>query len=298
VIDLRPVAEQEDAKVSATYQVDNAGDVKELDLVFATGSPRLDVTDFKVTLDGAPVTQQADDVKLPESWQGPKETPLFDGSTLNYRQRGSGARGFHVSLPPGAHTLVVTYSAEAATYHMKQPVIVHQFGYVLSPARTWKSFGGLDVTVHVPAGWQIAITPALARKGDTLTGTFPSIPADAIALTLRAPLGLYPVIDTIAMVLFGIVLIGGPVVCWRKGKKRWALLWSVLYLAAGVATMELAPSFLPPGQWDHRGYGIGLALLILSSPIVLVVGAIIATVGRRVQVKKLESGTVPSDMRL
>ena len=55
---------------------------------------------------------------------------------------------------------------------------------MLAPARAWDGFGGLDVTVHLPACWAAASRPELARVGDELRGSFDAVPADALALTV------------------------------------------------------------------------------------------------------------------
>jgi hypothetical protein len=63
-----------------------------------------------------------------------------------------------------------------------------QLAFVLSPARQWKGFGDLDVSVRVPSGWEVAVRPGLSRQGDVLSGHFNGIPADSIGVTTRMPL--------------------------------------------------------------------------------------------------------------
>jgi uncharacterized iron-regulated membrane protein len=96
-----------------------------------------------------------------------------------------------------------------------------QFAYILAPARSWAGFGGLDVTVHVPDDWSVASRPALQREGALLNGSFNDVPADAIALTLRPPVGTgYRIVKHSAWGFFVVVGIGGLVCCWRWRGRR------------------------------------------------------------------------------
>ena len=63
---------------------------------------------------------------------------------------------------------------------------------MLAPARAWDGFGGLDVTVRLPACWLAASRPGLTQVGGELRGTFESVPVDALAITVApcaAPTG-------------------------------------------------------------------------------------------------------------
>ncbi len=203
VIDLRPLVEPDGlVSVAATYHLENPGGEQRLDLVFAAGSG---TTDFQVVLDGrsvpfTPTTAEA----LPESWRAPGTTPLFDGGELQYHLVGEEeSMSFQLVVPPGGHDLAISYRADAASYRHGDPTVLRQFAYVLSPARTWAGFGGLDVSVHLPAGWNAAVTPAMDRDGDTLRRVFEDVPADAIALTVQAPVGNYWLVASAAGWCFG-----------------------------------------------------------------------------------------------
>lgn len=193
VIDLRPVARGEFAQVEATYRFRNDGPARQLELLFATGAN--EIAGFTVTLDGTPVPSAPRDVgELPKSWQPPEHTPGFDGAPLNYPiaklfPREIKTVGFTLAVSPGEHSITVTYRAQTTKNVRSYPVGYWQFAYVLAPAKSWDGFGKLDVTVHVPEGWRSASEPALTRDGDTLRGTFDGLPADALALTIQAPVG-------------------------------------------------------------------------------------------------------------
>ncbi|MBA4187311.1 MAG: hypothetical protein C0467_04750 [Planctomycetaceae bacterium] len=325
VIDLRPVARDQKAMVEATYQLQNNGAEQSLDLLFAGGS--YEVVEFEVLFDGKPIaTKPISGATIPDSWKPPKETPNFgDGQKLDYAP---GLRdfkysvklvGFSLTVPTGPHTLMVRYSAAAATNWLGQPTRHHQFAYVLAPARSWDGFGGLDVTLHLPEGWIAVVTPQLEREGDTLRGSFEHLPADSIAITFRAPEGRWyrPLIG-ISQSVFAAVGIAGLIVSWVMGRWRgrrtaqavnagqtripriwpWALaigmLWSVGVFASGLFAVYGAELTLPEGQVVKYGYGqlieaLGVGLL---APHVAVVGFLIAYVtGIIVQRKNL---TVPS----
>jgi hypothetical protein len=129
-------------------------------------------------------------------------------------------RGFSVTLPTGASTLVARYRARAAGTDEHRPTVTWLFPYVLAPAREWGSFGGLDVTAYVPDGWEAASTPALEREGEVLRGSFTGLPADNLVLAARAPPppGVRWAM-CLWMILYLIVFVGGGFLCLTVG--RW-----------------------------------------------------------------------------
>jgi hypothetical protein len=303
VIDLRPLAEPSGSvKVNATYQLDNTGAEKQLDLVFATGSPS---SEFRITLDGKPVASGLrPGAELPESWRPPASTPLFDGSALGYDLRDTALPiGVALVVPQGRHDLAISYLASTRRYRTGEPTVFHQFSYVLSPARTWAGFGGLDLTVHVPAGWRAAVTPALKREGDTLHAVFATVPADAVALTVQAPHGAYVVVKIASGVLFAIVALGGlfAIVALTRSRERrqrdagkltsgWSAfgrggLWGATFLLTGLVAIVGPDLALPAGQAGNYGYGQAFAILgvILGTIAAIAIGSIVSfVVARRV----------------
>ncbi len=175
-IDMRAVAESSMVAVSATYHLDNPGDAKQLDVVFVTGIGR--ALDFVATVDGKALATRPMPVpiELPPHWMLPE-----------YTRRGMETVGIRLEIPTGRHDVAVTYKAPAVLYHRREPTLRHQFPYILAPARTWGGFGGLDITVLVPAGWDAEITPPLKRAGDRFIGSFSSIPADSVLIEAHAP---------------------------------------------------------------------------------------------------------------
>lgn len=301
VIDMRPMIDRAAlAKVRATYHLDNRGVDKPLDLVFAMGSQ---ASAFRVTLDGVEITSTLpSDAPLPESWQPPTKTPGFDGGEHWYGLDNPPLSvAFKLVVPAGRHELAVTYNAQPVQFGLDS-VLAYQFGYVLSPARAWAGFGGLDLTVHVPEDWRIAITPALKREGDTLRGSFSTVPADAVALTIQTPTGWHTVVTIASRLLFALVAFGGlfGIGWWTRVDERRRLeanqfpfkaaafgrgvAWAVAFLAAGMFAI-FGPDLTVPGQAYHRGYGQGLAAVgvVFGSLLAIIVGSIASyIIARRV----------------
>ena len=225
--------------VSVAYSITNRGPTRELALVFASGAPS--TAGFSVLLDGQPVAAQpAISVTLPAEWLPPATTPGLDSADLLYldppqqmrtdagavvdwrHYPSSSARSttstyaFTVTIPTGNSALAVQYRAEPQQHRSggyTDNLNSYQFAYVLAPARAWDGFGGLDVTVRLPACWLAASRPGLTRVGDELRGSFDAVPADALALTVApcnaakpasfcAPAGLMLPLGALGIVLY------------------------------------------------------------------------------------------------
>jgi hypothetical protein len=229
-IDLRPLAQVEPARVEVVYQLSNGGAPKKLDLLFISGAAA--VSEFQVRLGdqllkSTPLSMEErfQFVKEePKEWKTPTTLPGISGKETYIHQRSlfeeGGPVAFSVTLPSGASTLRVCYRTRAAgADEYYYPTTTWQFPYILAPARAWASFGGLDVTVYLPAGWQSASEPALEREGDTLRGSFSSLPADVLSVAARVPVG--PEFErTIHWYtgLYVLAVLGGGGVCWLAGR--------------------------------------------------------------------------------
>ncbi|HEY0190845.1 MAG TPA: hypothetical protein VGC42_06950 [Kofleriaceae bacterium] len=294
VIDMRPVAASERARISATYQLDNRGAAATLALVFAAGERG--IVGFVVTLDGAAAGAHAVDGPLPPAWQAPPTTPRPGGGSASYdlSERDSAVLGFTLTIPPGVHALAVAYEAEALHHHDGGPTVLHQLAYVLAPARSWASFGGLEVSVQVPPGWDAAITPAMARTGDALHGAFGQLPADAIALSVQAPAPWFvPLQIALGLVALAVLAGGGFVVAaWSRRRSRpdavypsltraagMGFVWAAGFGAAGWLAIVAPAWTLPAGEADAlRGYAVLAygALVVLGALALWLIGAVVA----------------------
>jgi len=195
-IDLQPLETGSPARVEAIYKLSNPSEQQELDLLFAFGSP--DHSQCQVTLDGEIIPGEVREVEsMPVEWTPPEWTivpdkALMPGEPRALKYAGGMRRikpyGFQVTLLPGESELRVTYLEQAKTTFAR-PTMFRQFVYILSPARSWASFGGLDVTVFVPDHWIVKTKPALKRNGSALSGTFDHLPeSNHLEVTLRPPI--------------------------------------------------------------------------------------------------------------
>lgn len=298
-IDLQKLTDQRLVQVEAIYAIQNEGAARTVDLYFATGVN--EVQEFGVWLNDTPIASQlVTDVELPDSWQPPRSTPGLHGEAEVFYPGAELVQGtvpmrFTVQLLPGPQTLNVTYQAAATSnVSANQPTRYWQFSYSLAPARTWTAFGGLDLTILLPPGWNAATTPTLLRDGDHLIGNFSELPADAISITVQAPPGwLYSTILTIGWLTFGIALLGGALLCWRVGLVRgrttipgWpiaigmGLLWGVTVALTGLFLVLAPPATIAASQSGAYGYGTAFAVLgvILLSLLLIVIGFLIAII--------------------
>jgi len=298
VLDLRPLADDQPAVVDATYNVRNDGSARTLRLVFvATG---LVGNDNGVWLDGQPIsTTPAMTSVVPSSWEPPKTTPGIDGGALGYDIRANGTLTFALSLTAGRHRIRVHYGAHASAYSGDAPARYWQLGYVLAPARSWESFGGLDVDVRLPPGWRAASSPSLTRVGDVLTGSFRTIPADTLGLTVQAPIVATPrPIDLTPVAWLGGLIVAaaaGLLIGRWLGQRRRTLLWAVppacvvgilWAIAVLVSTAwDPAAAAVPASQvawtYDYGRGGAALAAAFLAFLAALLVLPVAAFAGRR-----------------
>lgn len=294
--DLRPLAEGAAAHVSVGYRVRNEGAETTVDLLFV--SPGIE--EGTVTVDGAavPAVPLAEPT-LPPEWAPPSAAPAIGGGEHRYTvvEPTGVALLFRARLGPGVHELLVAYEMRPSEYHGEEAYRDWQIGYVLAPARSWASFGTLELTVELPAGWEAETSLPTTRDGDRLRADFEGVPADTLAITVRHPLdaagpdgvGWAAVVAGCAATL----LIG-----WWAGRtaarRRWtsgraAVAVLALGIVGGTAVAALAAaamsSLVPapdPVQvsrtWEYGG-GYGAAGILLLGLWGGALAAVLGTVG-------------------
>jgi hypothetical protein len=301
-IDLRPLETGTFGIVEAVYHLQNDGPAQTLDLLFAFGTQTN--SDFRVTFNDRPIAGNAVKQRMPDEWLPPRVTPGLTGSdALEYGAGWSTVlpQSFSIDVPVGPSVLAVRYRAEVKhTYAL--PAMYREFAYILAPARAWAGFGGLDVTIHPPPHWTVAVSPALPRDGDLLRGHFDAIPADAIGMTLRPPVAAgYQRSKATLWGAFAVISIAGLLLCRRwsvspTSGARHLFRSAALGMAYGIvvfATAALAsraPDLMYPPTAAERalidrlrltdGYAtLGtLAVLVLASGAAAVTGCVAAQV--------------------
>ena len=295
--DLRPLPSRRRAIVTATYRVRNDGQPVDVALVFV--SPGLG--NGRVTVDGSVVpSTPTDAVSGPASWRPPTRVPRIGGGEAPFEARGASGYGFRAHLEGGEHELGVTYEVLAGEYHGNEPYHDFQVGYVLSPARSWKSFGRLDLSVDVPPGWEVATSLPLERQGDRLSSTFTGIPADAFSLTTRpaapaeSPLGtVLLVVGPLSLAIAGFAVgrrLAPPGIRSRVA----AFAFAILGVGLAIAVLPLAASLARPGldtsfvsrtwtysrQWSDAGSGL---IVMIAAAAIGSAAVIVGARSRRTQ---------------
>jgi hypothetical protein len=229
-IDLQPLALGQPVQVSATYHLDNRGPRKRFSLVFVAGTDEL--SDFEVRLNDVVLdsSRLPDDElrrrweEMPASWKPPPHLPGIDRAEIDLvsirgPQGGIALLSFVVDLPVGGSTLRAQYRTKVVGADEGSVTVTWQFLYVLAPARQWGQFGGLQVTVLLPAGWQHVCSPSLQREGDVLEGRFHELPADALVVSTRFPVGaVFRLKAWLYVGLYLAVGVGGGGFCWWCGR--------------------------------------------------------------------------------
>lgn len=302
-LDLRPLARRRNAVVEAHYLIVNEGAVRRVPLVFVALGP--DDTPAEVWLDGVPVAaSRMDSLDVPEAWRVATTMPSLDGAAAPPRITPEGGAletagfAFTLDVPPGRHAIRVRYRVEpGVSDDGAHPNAVRQVAYSLAPARFWAGFGSLDVTVHVPEGWDAAASLPLRREGHALVATFAGVPGDVLAVSARAPApaGRRPIrAGGFALALGLCVLAGwlGGTVTARRGRSvRWAWLVSLAGAAAATALLLAATSWAASlGDSEVYVRGQVFTALIYLAPLALVVGTLLAqTVAVRTHRRRLSA---------
>lgn len=121
-------------------------------------------------------------------------TALPESPTEHYHSEPEYYRYFTVDLTTGEHEIVVTYSAIPWTDRWK-PVKEYSFRYALTPAKYWRSFGTLDVTVEREDPTQV-LTSNLdsletLHRDAVVAWSFQSLPTDIMEIRWRPELGWF-----------------------------------------------------------------------------------------------------------
>lgn len=211
---ITPDASFRSARFDITYHIrtDSAGRL--IPLLFHAKDY---LEDFRVWVDGQEVTVQP----VPEHYTQPAQSP-FEGFSPAFRYdsllgteavyiswyqgmsqpyRLYDLQYFETDLSAGEHTIRVSYIG-LAWENRSDWVKVFSLKYSLSPARHWRSFGTVQITVEAP-GLNGSLTTNLGQPNEgTLPGTakwtFDKLPADYVEITMQ------PAINSLASTLLAI----------------------------------------------------------------------------------------------
>ncbi|MEK7724319.1 MAG: hypothetical protein AAB336_08240 [Acidobacteriota bacterium] len=275
--------------VEAIYQIDNPTDITKLELVFVIVS---DAKNFQFFLDDKEiVTEPIDNKEFADrqTWKKPDKTP-FENREIMYNPNNGKLKSakFTLNIPKGKHTLKAIYKAEPTVYKNIGVMKGWQFAYSLSPAKDWKSFGGLNLNIKIPKDWKFFSNLKLEQNGENLTGNFKELPADFLAVTTQAPIpASYNTSTDITFFTFLACLVVFPILLiifavWKgyNWNNSWiygilaGLIWALLVGVSGFLSQSFPKSFIPESQYASYGYDdiFGIFFNIILIPIVFGIG--------------------------
>jgi hypothetical protein len=287
--------------VRALYRFENSGEAFAGPLVFvspfmASPSVSLDGTQVPVTLE--------QDVPVPPGYAPPRFAPALppadmpEGLPIRYpgalgREEGAtcDVARFDAIVPPGRHDLEVRYSLTPPTHETGSLYRAYILPYVLSPARSWQSFGSLKVDVRLPSGWEAVAAPRLERVEGGLSATFVGLPGDTLAITARPLLapwretlrGSAPLLG-VALSLLLSTLLGlrkGTALGQKGASGRRAVLtgiWIIFLSAVLGALMMMLSFWLGNLVVDSEHVGGTAAYRLMMAQFLLAPAAILAAV--------------------
>lgn len=181
-IDLRDAIHSGPAKISAVYHFSCDTDAAKITLVFVANN--LLRNNYRILLDGH--TVPGDTISLdsiPPSWRVPELIELPEKSFAVHYQGDSYSYyneyiSFSVPVNSGQHELKVDYEAELREEYYAGATISHNLLYMLSPARDWKSYGGLQLKLAVPEEWALNANLKLQQENGFYTAKWNQLPAD------------------------------------------------------------------------------------------------------------------------
>ncbi len=147
------IIDEYSALFTAVYNVKSDRQGQQIPLVFdaRTGISE-DIKYFKVWVDGIHIPVSA----VPSTYEDPKALQWQDSldNHLRYSQESIpnliGMKYFEAYLSAGEHTIRVEYTLIANEY-LGNPVKEYRFHYNLEPARYWRSFSDLSITIDASA---------------------------------------------------------------------------------------------------------------------------------------------------
>ena len=269
-IDLRNVGEDSLAWIEAVYTIQADSQGVPLDLVFVAAQHYGDSLWVFWDGDRMKVEELGAGFTPPVAFELPVSTPDLKEKGANGRlasmewemkHRKTEYFRFGVSGGTGTHEVRVRYLAQAAVIQPGYKYVNRfwQLAYTLSPAKTWGSFGKLDIEILLPDGYGLRSNLELKGEGNAFRGSFEGIPADHLLMTF----GLGGVVSyTFASSFSWMTYLPLALVCllllyylvrrrWRLGKRNWPV---VVWLVLSILGWSLMWNWINVQAWHQANY--------------------------------------------
>ena len=202
------------------------------------------------------------------------------------------AKYFEIHLSEGNHVINVKYSAYP-TINRSDWTNQYIYSYSLKPAKTWKSFGDLTVTLKIADESKYLKT----NLGEPLSGMikadskwfFDHLPQDVLEISYQPqpmPLAQWLInLDSLILLLFLICLLGGAhygLMYWSRKKslkKAWMVTWLGILIVPFIVLMivfyKICLIDWLLGEHASRYHGYTIFIIIFGYPLTLLVYLII-----------------------
>lgn len=195
---------------------------------------------------------------------------------------------FEVNIPKGNHVFRIEYTA-TNWEDRSEWIARYSFRYVLAPARFWKSFGGLEVTIdnsHFNRELELlASGKQLVPAGQTSIFKFTSLPGDFLQLNFSPAMGGFATFLTklnpfLFSVFCGILLIVLHVVFMRLYRRKYpnkrfsfvmivgSFIVAFMIPFSYVMYFELVDALI--GEYASRFHGYTFMMMLLFPPLLFV----------------------------
>jgi hypothetical protein len=277
------------ARVTARYRMTNPGAAPaggDVAFVYVVGDSRQPVDEEpRLTVDGVAVTpRQIDGAALP---------PGLGTAWAAHPAERLRWLVFRLDFGPGQSRVVeVGYQHVPSVDRGRLANSVATFEYLLSPGKSWASFGPLRVTVKLPEHSELlSSTIPLRRHGDVYCVELPGLPAGELTFSAMYTGNLWFGVSAPHVylgLLTALLLVTAVTLAWaaarslRRSRPRRSTLWVALgvgALAWAVAFVEvLALEAAMPPRVMHGLGGVVYALMLVlaAGPIAMIVAAIVA----------------------
>jgi len=290
------------ADVTATYHMTNGGAAAssgEVAFVHVIGEEMKgdpqELLPPRITVDGAAVEFRA--------ITDPDQQAARSSTWTKLPNQGLGWLVFTLDFAPGQKRVVEVRYPHVASRELAEhvnPSFTYQ--YLLSPAKSWASFGALRLRVQVPAQTELlSSTIALQRNGDVYQADLTGLPEGELMFEVSSQRGLWLGMSSFSsylrLVALVLALITVPLAwfggrSWRRARPEKATAWMVigmallvLFLAGAVVigTAELAPR-------HAFGFGYEGSFVLLSYVFLAVIASMVLTA---ISARKRSTGVTP-----